>query len=81
MTYTTIQKWGNSQGIRIPRHILSAAAMDMNEPLEIEVVEGVIMLKKAKPAKKSIQELFAGYEGNYKSEEVDWGEPAGEEVW
>lgn len=79
--HTTIQKWGNSQGIRIPRHILSAAAIDMNDPIEIEVVQGGIMLKKAKPVKKSIEELFADYKGNYKSEEIDWGEPAGEEVW
>ncbi len=81
MTYTTIQKWGNSQGIRIPRHILSAAAIGMDDRVEIEVSHGVITLKKAQPAKKSIQELFAGYEGDYKAEEVDWGEPAGEEIW
>lgn len=29
----------------------------------------------------SIIDLFADYQGEYKPEEIDWGEPVGEEVW
>lgn len=28
-----------------------------------------------------LRELFADYKDEYKSEEVDWGQPIGKEVW
>lgn len=31
--------------------------------------------------RKSIQERFEGYTGTYKTETIDWGQPAGEEIW
>lgn len=30
---------------------------------------------------KTIDELFEGYEGDYKPEEIDWGEPVGKEIF
>lgn len=30
---------------------------------------------------QTIKELFEGYDGDYVPEELDWSEPAGEEVW
>lgn len=30
---------------------------------------------------KSCVELFEGYTGDYRCEEVNWGEAEGEEVW
>ncbi len=43
----------------------------------------MLIIKKAAPtaARKTIKELFAGYDGEYKPQEVDWGEQAGKEVW
>ena len=31
--------------------------------------------------RKTIEELFEGYEGDYVPTEIDWGEPVGNEVW
>ncbi len=82
MTVATIQKWGNSQGIRIPRYILDAVHFRTDETVEIDVTaEGNIVIKKAEYRKKSIEELFEGFEGEYKEKEVDWGEPVGDEIW
>jgi antitoxin MazE len=30
---------------------------------------------------KTIEERFKDYDGNYKPEEVDWGESVGREIW
>jgi len=30
---------------------------------------------------KSIEELFAGYKGEYEPVEIDWGKPVGREIW
>lgn len=81
MTVATIQKWGNSQGIRIPRYILDAAQFDFDETVEIDVIDGNIVIKKMAERRKTIKELFEGFDGEYKEKEIDWGQPVGNEVW
>ena len=81
MAAVIIQKWGNSQGVRIPKSILDAAKMRTDETVEIELEGDRIVIRKAEPGKKTIRELFAGYHGTDECGEIDWGEPAGDEVW
>lgn len=81
MMVATIQKWGNSHGIRIPGCILEAAQFDFDETVEIEAVDGKIVIKKMAERRKNIKELFDGFDGEYKETEIDWGEPVGDEVW
>lgn len=79
---TNIQKWGNSQGVRIPKNILETAHLSENDTVEIIPQDGTILIKKAEPKKrKTIQELFDGYDGKYEPAEIDWGKPEGKEIW
>jgi len=78
---TTIQKWGNSQGIRLPKIILENVNMKEGESVEIITYDDTIVIKRAPGNRKTIIELFAGYEGDYIPEEIDWGEPVGGEIW
>ena len=78
---TKIQKWGNSQGVRIPKIILDTVKWTDNEQIIIVVDNDKLIIEKAKNKRKNIKELFAGYKGNYKPTEVDWGEPKGAEIW
>ncbi len=75
-----IQKWGNSQGIRLPKNILKAIEWDENDKLDLRVEEGKIIIEKA-VKRKNIKELFKNYNEDYKSNEIDWGTPQGNEVW
>ena len=34
-----------------------------------------------KAPRKSIEERFKGYNGDYKPTEIDWGTPVGKEIW
>ena len=43
---TTIQKWGNSQGIRIPKLFLEALGIRENDHVEIERVDDSIIIRK-----------------------------------
>ncbi len=45
---TTIQKWGNSQGIRIPKAILDTVKWTENEKIILVVDNEKIIMKKAK---------------------------------
>ncbi len=79
MMYGTIQKWGNSQGIRIPKKALAAASLRENDDVEIIVSENTITLRKARRY-RSLDELFAGYTGDYQPTEFDFGDDVGREV-
>ncbi|MCI5515291.1 MAG: AbrB/MazE/SpoVT family DNA-binding domain-containing protein [Oscillospiraceae bacterium] len=79
---TKLQKWGNSQGIRIPKSICTTLKLSDNDELEISLVdEKIIVEKKQKQHRKTIEELFEGYDGDYVPEEFDWGPSVGEEIW
>ncbi len=78
---TTIQKWGNSQGVRIPKIILDTVNWAEDEQIIIIVDNGKLIIEKAKSKRKNIKELFADYQENYVPAEIDWGNPEGEEIW
>lgn len=78
----TIQKWGNSQGIRIPKAFLEALGMAENDIVELNRVEDNLVITKVKKEKElTLEEIFKDYKGEYRTEEFDWGSPAGREVW
>ena len=76
-----VKKWGNSQGIRLPKEVLKEARIAVNEMLDITVSNGVITL--TKPFRhKTLEERAAEFEGKLMLDgEYDWGEPVGKEVW
>ena len=77
---TNIQKWGNSQGIRIPKVLLDTVNWSENEQIVITVDNGKLIIEKAQN-RKNIKELFKNYKGDYEQVEMDWGDPVGEEIW
>ena len=80
MVKITIQKWGNSKGIRIPKNILDSLNLSEGDECTMEVIEHQIVIKKIEK-KKKITELFENYEGDYEAKEFDWGDPKGNEIW
>lgn len=79
---TTISKWGNSQGIRLPKIFLESLNLHDNDTVEISTENDAIIIKKSKVGEyKTIQELFKGYTEIYQPIEIEWGEPVGEETW
>ena len=51
-----------------------------DEALEVLADGDKLIIKKANKL-KTIDELFEGYDGDYKPTEIDWGSPQGREVW
>lgn len=78
---TTIQKWGNSQGIRLPKVLLDTVHWSENEEIEITASGDEIVIKKAAPHRKTIEELFESYDEEYEHIDMDWGNPVGNEIW
>lgn len=76
-----LQRWGNSDGIRIPKSILSSLHMKTNDVLLIEQVEDKIVISKSNKEKVSLKELFQQYHGKNLAKEYEWDEAQGKELW
>lgn len=77
-----VKAWGNSQGIRLPKELLALTGINQDDYLDIEILDGDILLKKTKKRHRTLEERakeFGGKLGPY--EEFDWGEPVGRERW
>lgn len=78
---STIQKWGNSQAIRLPKAILEMAQIKENEKVQIFAEQDKIIIRKADMLKhKTLKERLAGFEGEYVFSEWDTGVSVGREV-
>ena len=85
---TTVVKWGNSQGIRIPKAFLKSMEITENDPVDVILDNEKIIIKKSntvehKTTKKRLIEFY-GEDFDQKSEyqeEIDWGAPVGKEIW
>jgi antitoxin MazE len=72
-------------GIRLSKSILEKFPIAEKTQLSVEVDsenDRIIITRIKEPRKyPTIEELFAGFEGEYESVTIDWGDPVGEEVW
>jgi antitoxin MazE len=80
---TKIQKWGNSQGLRIPRGILEKARISVGDEVEILLEDDVIVVRPIKRirGRYNLAQLLAEIPENYTAEELDWEEARGREAW
>ncbi len=76
-----IQKWGNSDGIRIPSSILKSLNIKTNDILDIEQKDNKIVISIPKKKKISLEERFKNYHGDNLSKEFSWDERVGKEIW
>ena len=78
-----VQKWGNSQGIRVPKTLLDELQIHVGDEVNISVEEGKIIVEPLRTKRGSVRivDLVAEMPANYVVEELDWGEPIGKETW
>ena len=88
--YATIQKWGNSQGLRIPKALLDAVGIRENDRVVLIQEEDGIQIKKSSTLQhRTLEERLTAFYGKSVEEigriggepEVDWGKPEGAEEW
>ena len=85
---TTVVKWGNSHGIRLPKAFLQNIRIFENDPVDVVLEnEKIIITKINDTGHKTIeQRLMEFYGETYKQHsspqnEINWGKPVGNEVW
>jgi len=80
---TKVQKWGNSQGLRLAKQVLEDASIAVGDDVDVAVRDGIIVIAPVNRSrgKQDLKKLVAGIPKNYRAEEIDWGKPVGREVW
>lgn len=78
--YATIQRWGNSQGMRIPKVLLDALDLRENNRVELTQTDGGIHIKKAPAGHRTLEDQLTAFYGKpvdeiprLDSAEIDWG--------
>lgn len=78
---TQVKTWGNSQGIRLSKDLLSLAGIQNNDYLTIELIDGNIVLKKTF-RHRTLEERASEFEGKVGTyQEFEWDTPVGRERW
>ena len=85
---TTIVKWGNSRGIRIPKAFLQNIQLSENDPVDVILEKEKIIIKKSivknhKTIKERLIEFYGPefYKKHTRQKEIAWGNPVGKEIW
>ncbi len=80
---TKIQKWGNSQGIRLTKNLLHDLNIDIGDEVDLAIKDGKLILSPVKKirGRHNLKDLVARIPEDYQANEVDWGDPVGKEIW
>jgi antitoxin MazE len=80
---TRVQKWGNSQGLRLSKKLLSDVEIDVGEAVDVAVRDGALVVTPVRRVRGGVdlEQLVRDVPKGYRPEELDWGPPVGGEVW
>lgn len=76
-----IKKWGNSASVRIPHSVMQAAALHIDQAVEVREQDGRVIIEPAQERTYSLEDLLAGMNPETFPEDADFGPPVGKEVW
>jgi antitoxin MazE len=80
MVTQKLSLWGNSLGVRLPQSIAQQIGLKAGSVISIST-EGDKIILVPERAKYTLQELLKDVTPEQQHDEIDWGEPQGEEVW
>lgn len=80
---TRVQKWGNSQGMRLSKEILAETGIKVGDSVDVSVQDGALVVTPAKCVRGGVDlaELVRRIPEGYEAGEFDWGAPEGREAW
>ena len=78
-------KWGNNLALRNPKSVAQALNLHTGSRVELAIENGALVLRPIVRRKRTrvytIDELLRGMTKENLPQEVDWGEPRGNEGW
>lgn len=80
---TRVQKWGNSQGVRLSKELLSNVEINVGDAVDVAVRDGALVVTPMRRVRggHDLRELVKRIPKDYEPEELDWGPAVGREAW
>jgi antitoxin MazE len=76
-----VKKWGNSASVRIPASIMAAAALHIDQLVDIREDKGRIVIEPVATPVYDLDALLAQMTPDNFPDEVDFGPTVGNEIW
>jgi len=76
-----VKKWGNSASVRIPASVMAAAALRIDQAVEVREENGRIVIEPVHDQAYDLDDLLTGMTPDTFHEDTDFGEPVGKEIW
>ena len=70
-----IKKWGNSAAIRLPAPLLKSLRLGIEDPVDMRLENGCIVLQPVLTDDYSLSELLGDIRADNLHEEIDFGTP------
>lgn len=75
-----IKKWGNSASVRIPKAIMSAAHLHLDEAVEVREENGRVIIESTHPHRYNLKQLLTAITQENLHDATDFGGPIGREL-
>ena len=76
----TIQLWGNSLAVRVPRPLAEQLGLHRGDEIELQVEGNRLVIARRHASRTPLAELLAQCRPDNRPETVDFGPPAGREA-
>jgi antitoxin MazE len=76
-----VKKWGNSASVRIPASVMTAAALSLDQAVDVREEGGRIIIEPIKTPSYDLDRLLDRMTPESFPEDVDFGTPVGREAW
>ena len=80
---TRVQKWGNSQGLRIAKSLLEEVGIHVGDQVRVSIRDRRLVVEPATAGRGryDLPALVSEMPDDYRVAEQDWGPPVGKEAW
>ncbi|EJG5414305.1 hypothetical protein NAD41_000906 [Salmonella enterica] len=84
MPVQTVKKWGNTPAVRLHSALMDIAQINLEDRVNITAERGRIIIEPARPEPQftyTLDDMLAKMDDTNPYGEIDWGKPAGKEIW
>ena len=80
---TKLQKWGNSQGVRLSKELLAEVDLAVGDAVDVSAADGMLVVTPVRRVRgaRDLADVLGRFSADHEAAELDWGPPAGREVW
>jgi len=78
---TLVRKWGNSAAVRIPASVMAAAALGVDQAVDVREEGGRIVIEPIASEAYDLNALLDQMRPETFPEDMDFGPPQGREIW